>query len=117
MRQRHSRKAPTLRPRGRKSHPTWVAPWPSCSAPDPRPQGGPHMPSLILTLIAPIGAWVHLRRHPEPASRRRTIEVYLRWWLALAIGATGVIGALFHIFDGPQIAREIGFTRGDGGFQ
>lgn len=75
------------------------------------------MPMLILTLIAPIGAWIHLRRHPEPVSRQRRVEVYLLWWLGLAIGAAGVIGALFHIFDGAEIAKQIGFTRGDGGFQ
>lgn len=75
------------------------------------------MPMLILAAIAPVGAWIHLRRHPEPRGRQRTLEVYLLWWLALAIGASGIIGGLFHIFDGPAIAEEIGFTRGDGGFQ
>jgi hypothetical protein len=72
---------------------------------------------IILTLAAPIGAWIHLRRHPEPHSRERTYETFLLWWLVLAIGAAGVIGAGFHVFDGEQIAKEIGFTRGDGGFQ
>jgi hypothetical protein len=76
-----------------------------------------HMPMLILAAIAPLGAWIHLRRHPEPRGRRRTLEVYLLWWVALAIGLSGTIGGLFHIFDGPAIAEEIGFTRGDGGFQ
>ena len=33
------------------------------------------------------------------------------------IGVAGIVGGLFHIFDGPAIAKEIGFTRGDGGFQ
>lgn len=75
------------------------------------------MLAVILTLAAPVCAWVHLRRHPEPRSRGRTLEIYLMWWLGLAIGVTGVIGAAFHVFDGPQIAEEIGFTRGDGGFQ
>ncbi len=75
------------------------------------------MPMLILTLAAPIGAWIHLRRHPEPRSRERTVGTFLLWWLALAIGITGVIGAGFHVFDGAEIAKEIGFTRGDGGFQ
>jgi hypothetical protein len=72
---------------------------------------------LILTVLAPIGAWIHLRRHPEPRGRKRTLEIYLLWWLALAIGAASVFGALFHVFDGPAIAEMIGFTRGDGGFQ
>jgi hypothetical protein len=40
--------------------------------------------------------------------------VYLAY---AAIGVAGIVGALFHLFDGPQIAREISFTRGDGGFQ
>jgi hypothetical protein len=75
------------------------------------------MPMLILALLAPVGAWVHLRRHPEPRGRARTLEVYLLWWLALAIGVSGVLGGLYHVFDGQQIAEEIGFTRGDGGFQ
>jgi hypothetical protein len=75
------------------------------------------MPALILTVLAPIGAWMQLRRRPEPRSRERTLETYLLWWLALAIGAASVIGALFHVFDGPHLAEMIGFTRGDGGFQ
>jgi hypothetical protein len=75
------------------------------------------MPMLILTAIAPIGAWLHLRRHPQPRSRRRTLEVYLLWWFALPIGVASVLGAAFHVFDGVEIAKEIGFTRGDGGFQ
>ena len=75
------------------------------------------MPALILTVFAPIGAWIHLRRHPEPGGRERVLETYLLWWLALAIGAASVVGALFHVFDGPHIAEMIGFTRGDGGFQ
>jgi len=72
---------------------------------------------LILTLAAPIGAWIHMRRHPEPRSRERTLETFLLWWIAVAIGVAGLFGAGFHVFDGPAIAEEIGFTRGDGGFQ
>ena len=75
------------------------------------------MPILIATVIAPIGAFIHLRRHPEPNTRQRVFEVYLLWWLALAIGFSGVVGGLYHVFDGKQIAEDIGFTRGDGGFQ
>jgi hypothetical protein len=39
------------------------------------------------------------------------------WWLALAIGVASVVGAAFHVFDGPAIAEMIGYTRGNGGFQ
>jgi hypothetical protein len=37
--------------------------------------------------------------------------------MGVTIGVAGIVGALFHLFDGPTIAKEIGFTRGDGGFQ
>jgi hypothetical protein len=72
---------------------------------------------LVVTLAAPVGAWIHLRRHPDPRSRERTLETFLLWWIAVAIGVAGLFGAGFHVFDGPEIAEEIGFTRGDGGFQ
>jgi hypothetical protein len=72
---------------------------------------------LVLTALAPIGAWLHLRRHPEPHSRARTFEIFLLWWLVLALGVTGVLGAAVHVFNGEQTAEMIGFTRGDGGFQ
>jgi hypothetical protein len=75
------------------------------------------MPMLILTLLAPIGAWIHLRRHPGPRSRQDVLNIYLLWWFVLAIGAPAVIGAGYHVFDGQAVADQIGFTRGDGGFQ
>ena len=75
------------------------------------------MPILIATIVAPIGAWIHLRRHPAERTRAETFTVYLLWWFGLAMGFAGVVGALFHVFDGKEIAEQIGFTRGDGGFQ
>jgi hypothetical protein len=75
------------------------------------------MPALILMILTPIGAWIHLRRDSLPRTRARTLEIYLLWWLAVAIGAASVLGAYFHVFDGPDTAEMIGFTRGDGGFQ
>lgn len=74
------------------------------------------MPLLVVTALAPIGAWIQLRRERDAGHARR-LEVYLVWWLAVAIGAESLIGALFHLFDGPMVAEEIGYTRGDGGFQ
>jgi hypothetical protein len=35
----------------------------------------------------------------------------------VTIGVAGIVGGLYHLFDGAKIAHEIGFTRGDGGFQ
>lgn len=69
---------------------------------------------IVLALLV---ATVHRWRDKERQTRARTPEIYLLWWLVIAIGAAGIVGGLFHVFDGKQIAEEIGFTRGDGGFQ
>jgi hypothetical protein len=72
---------------------------------------------VVYALVALIGAGVQLWRHPEWRREERAIEVVLIWWIVVTIGVAGIVGALFHLFDGPDVAREIGFTRGDGGFQ
>ncbi len=70
-------------------------------------------PALALVL-----AGIHLRRHrDQPRTRAQTAGVFLRYWLGYAIGLASIFGALFHIFDAEQVAKEICFTRGDGGFQ
>jgi len=72
---------------------------------------------VVYALVAMLGAAIHLWRHPADRSRGRAIEVVLVWWVVVTIGVAGIVGGLFHLFDGAEIAREIGFTRGDGGFQ
>jgi len=68
--------------------------------------------------IALLGAGIQLwRQKPDERGAERALAVVLLWWIVVTIGAAGIVGALFHLFDGPTIAREIGFTRGDGGFQ
>jgi len=64
-----------------------------------------------------IGAGIHLWRHPADRGGARAVEVVFIWWLVVTIGVAGIVGAGFHLFDGPGVAKEIGFTRGDGGFQ
>jgi hypothetical protein len=72
---------------------------------------------VVYALVALIGAGVHLWRHPDARRTERALGVVLGWWIVVTIGVSGIIGALFHLLDGPAIAKEIGFTRGDGGFQ
>ncbi len=67
--------------------------------------------------VAVLGAATHLWRHPADRAPARAVEVVLIWWIVVTIGVAGIVGAGFHLFDGPGVAREIGFTRGDGGFQ
>jgi hypothetical protein len=72
---------------------------------------------VLYAVIALLGAGIHLWRHPAERRGQRAVEVVLLWWLVVTIGVAGIVGGLFHLFDGTSIAREIGFTRGDGGFQ
>jgi hypothetical protein len=72
---------------------------------------------VVYALVALIGAGIHLWRHPGERRPEHTLEVVLLWWIVVTIGVAGIVGGLFHLLDGASIAREIGFTRGDGGFQ
>jgi hypothetical protein len=72
---------------------------------------------VFYAAVALAGAGIHLWRHPGERGRARSVDVVLLWWLVVPIGIAGIVGGLFHLFDGAEIAREIGFTRGDGGFQ
>jgi hypothetical protein len=75
------------------------------------------VPSLVFALIALAGAAVSIRRHRHRGEATLAVDTALVWWLVVAVGVAGVVGALFHLFDGRQIAEQIGYTRGDGGFQ
>jgi hypothetical protein len=75
------------------------------------------MPFLFFAAIALIGAAIHHHRDSQPRSAARTFEIFLVWWMVVAVGVAAIFGAMFHFFDGPTTAREIGFTNGDGGFQ
>ena len=72
---------------------------------------------VFYAFVALIGAGIHLLRYPAERRRRQAIEIVLLWWIVVTIGVAGIVGGLFHLFDGPSIAKEIGYTRGDGGFQ
>jgi hypothetical protein len=72
---------------------------------------------VLYAAVALAGAGVHIWRHPEARERGAAIETVLLWWLVVTIGVAGIIGGLYHLLDGARVASEIGFTRGDGGFQ
>jgi hypothetical protein len=72
---------------------------------------------VVYAVVALAGAAAHLWRRPAARQREAAIDTVLLWWIVVTIGLAGIIGGLFHLFDGPAIAKEIGFTRGDGGFQ
>jgi hypothetical protein len=68
-------------------------------------------------VIALVGAAIQIQRTRGRDPRPLPVDTLIVWWLVVAVGLTSIVGALFHIFDGAQIAEEIGYTRGDGGFQ
>jgi hypothetical protein len=72
---------------------------------------------VVYLVVALAGAGIQLWRHPEARKLAAAINTVLLWWIVVTFGVAGIVGALFHLFDGPSVAREIGFTRGDGGFQ
>ena len=75
------------------------------------------MPFLFFAAIALIGAAIHTHRERETRDAARTLEIFLIWWMVMAVGIASIFGSMFHFFDGPDTAREIGYTNGDGGFQ
>lgn len=77
----------------------------------------PAMPFLLFSALALVGAAIHLHRDDRPRSPARGAEIFLVWWMVVGFGVSCILGALLHLFDGPGMAREIGYTDGDGGFQ
>ena len=71
------------------------------------------MSTVIAVVIALIGGFVVSHRHRD----RQAVDVHLVWWMVWVVGVASVVAAGFHIFDGPQTAELIGYTRGNGGFQ
>jgi hypothetical protein len=72
---------------------------------------------VVYVLVALVGAGIHIWRRPDARGGGAAVEIVLLWWIVVTLGVAGIVGGLFHLLDGPDIAREIGFTRGDGGFQ
>jgi uncharacterized protein DUF6790 len=72
---------------------------------------------VFWAVVALAFAGVHILRHKEPRTRETVLEWLLVYWLMIALGLAGIVGGLYHLFDGPDIAEQIGYTRGDGGFQ
>jgi hypothetical protein len=75
------------------------------------------MPFIVFALIALVGAFVSVRRHRGKPDAPLAVDTFFVWWMVTTIGVGGLIGAGYHLFDGKEIAEQIGYTRGNGGFQ
>jgi hypothetical protein len=73
------------------------------------------MPFIVFAAIALTGAAIQIRR--QRGKGHLAVDTLFVWWMVVSIGLGSIVGAMFHVFDGPQIAEQIGYTRGDGGFQ
>lgn len=73
------------------------------------------MPLLIFAVIALVGGAIQAYR--RRGQGHLGADIMMVWWFVVAVGLGGLLGAGYHLFDGPATAEEIGYTRGDGGFQ
>jgi len=63
-------------------------------------------------------AGLHLYRHRhEQRTGPQTAAVFLRYWLGIGLGLGSLVAGVFHVVDGAEVAKEICYDRGDGGFQ
>jgi hypothetical protein len=47
---------------------------------------------VFWVVLALVVATIHRWRDKQPRSRARTLEIYLLWWLVIAIGLGNVVG-------------------------
>lgn len=64
---------------------------------------------FVFLAAALIGAAVQLFVQKEPRTRDRVLYVVARWWLGIAIGATGIFAWSGHTFQAAEVAESIGF--------
>lgn len=69
--------------------------------------------TIVAVLVAVVGGFVQSWRSKD----RLAADVHMVWWMVAVVGFNSLLGAGFHVLDGPHIATLIGYTRGDGGFQ
>ena len=67
--------------------------------------------SLFLALPL-LGAVLHILIKQE-RSKERIIELFLLYWLAIAIGVSGIFGFIGHFFLSDQVAESIGWPAGN----
>jgi len=75
------------------------------------------MPVIVLAVVALAGAALQIRRHRGERPPGHAADTLMVWWMVVVVGLWGLAGALYNLLDGAQTAAEIGYTRGDGGFQ
>ena len=50
------------------------------------------MPFLFFAAVALIGAAIHRHRDTQPRSAARTLEIFLVWWMVVAVGVAAING-------------------------
>ena len=67
---------------------------------------------LIYLVAVIVGIGIHLGRAPKPLTKGGVVEVILLYLFIFYVGVGGLIGALVHVFWGPETARGIGWQPG-----
>ena len=67
---------------------------------------------LIYLAAVILGIGIHLGLAPKPLTKGRVVEVILLYLFIFYVGVGGIIGALAHVFWGPETARGIGWQPG-----
>lgn len=68
------------------------------------------MPFVFWIVVALIGAGIYLLRHKDQRGTAAVTGVLLMFWLGIAIGVASIFGSAFHVFDGEETAKGIGFV-------
>jgi len=68
--------------------------------------------TTVFAVLALTGALLHIAFSREGRAPDRLIEIFLVYWLAIAIGATGVFEFAGHMFRANQVAASIGWSPG-----
>jgi len=63
------------------------------------------VPFLFFAAIALIGAGIHAHRERHKGAARM-LEIFLVWWMVVAVGVAAIFGSIFHLFDGPSTAAS-----------
>lgn len=70
------------------------------------------MVPFVLTIIALVGALIHILLSKQPRSAAMVFDTLLKWLFFFAIGVWGLLGAYSHLLRSDEIAEAIGWTTG-----
>jgi hypothetical protein len=68
--------------------------------------------TTLFVLLIPVAALIHLWREQQPRTHKRTLEIFLLYFLVVGYGFGSIWGFVGHMFLSDQIAQDIGWATG-----